>query len=448
MREALGLLVVAACRFDPAGVPDDGPRAADDASLDAPSGGPDAAVCASVTARIEVDGTPHASGSTPAEAVMVGDTVALSSQGSCGPGALTYAWQVSPIEGIRDTILPADDAGAITVYATLPDAYSVTLTVRDAGGATDAATIYAFDAIGFATVPGVPSKVRDVDVGDDRLWIATETGAVRVPLGALAPVTSIDAEAGGAALPAKTGAVLWDDARSALWVGAFDPAAGVWRVDYAAAPTATLIGYDALLGAAAKTFDLAIVREDAADTIAAATDRGTAFNPGGDAFETRFVTMPLRTTGVTQAGDTTWVLGDALHDLDAPATFPVIAGGEPTGLAADLDGEGVWVGNEMMGAAHVTRAGAGVDVTLVSGLATDKVRAFAVEPDGRAAGDVWVATQKGLARWKLDREVWVLYGNNQGLTGHLDLRAVAVASGSARAVYAGGAAGAVYAAPP
>ncbi len=453
----VAVLAAGGCRFDAAGI--EGEPELDDAGgrlTDA--GSIDAAVCTEVTARIRVDDVEHTSATAPAATVLIGDTVALSSQGSCGPTALAYQWQVSPVTGIRDTIEPADDAAAITVFATVPDAYSVTLTVS-AAGEVAVTTIYAFDAAGFAELVGVPTKVGDLDVGDGQLWAATDSGAVRLPLATLAPVTSINDEALGGgpnALPGKQEAILWDDARQVTWIGGSDAAPGVWRVDYGAVmPVTTRVDFAAALGGNARTTELALVGEPEPGTLAATTELGVAFAPDGAAFASAFVPAsgPVELGAAVEA-DETWAVGSALFAIDTGRVFQLFGNGKATGLVADLDGLGLWAGIEGEGIAHAELDGAGIQLTTfdaLNGLPSSNVRSVAIESAGRAAGDVWVATSRGLARWKADRQTWVGYGNPQGLMGFLDLDAVVVhapADGVGRAVFAGGNAGAVYSRVP
>jgi hypothetical protein len=440
MRATAAVLVVgaavAACRFDPAGVAGD-----DDPRRDAPpTDGAlvDAAICPSPTARISVDGVVHDGAGGPAAVVLVGDTVALGSHGSCGPGPLTYQWQVSPVTGVRDTLAPGDDAPAITVYPTLADRYSVTLTVRAPDGSAASETIYAFDARGFAPLATRPRRVRDLEIGGGRLWVASGAGTFSADLDAPADLAEVDGR-----LPRRAGAVVWDPTRDALWVGAQAPSASVWRID---GGDVVEVDVAAILGGVAVVSDLAVVVEPMPGAIAVATDRGVAFAADGVAFEAAF---GGGAAAVAEAGET-WVLGDLLRSVDSGRSFIMVDTGEPTAMVSDLDGGGVWVAIDGEGVAHARFVGDGIAVArfdVAGGLPSPSVRALAIERDGRFAGDVWAATARGLARWKADREVWVAYGNPQGLQGFLDLSAVAV-GGPRRTVFAGGASGLVYAAQP
>jgi hypothetical protein len=434
-RAILVTALCAGCRFDAAGVPADG----GEAPLDAPRA-LDAALCTATTAAITVDGVAHTGTATPAEVVLVGDTVALSSDGSCGPTALSFEWQVSPVAGIRDTIVPADDAPAISVYPTLPDAYSVTLTVRAGDGSSASTTIYAFDAAGFAPLTTELRKVRDLDVGRGRLWIGGDEGAHRASLAAPADPVAVRDEAGGEAVPGKVEAVLWDDARGLLWIAGKDAEPGAWRVDYGATPPAAT-RLDFPFGAAVAD-DVALVVEDDAGSVAVATDLGVAFAVDGTGFNETFLTgAPAAATAEAEA---TWVLHGTLQSVDDPAISLGALGGRPTALVAGADAT-LWMADDGGGIARRDDDGT-TPYGIADGLPAIEVRALAIERTGRAAGDVWAATRRGLARWKADRGVWIGFGNEQGLQGFLDLRAVAIAAGPTRAVYAGGAAGVVYAA--
>jgi hypothetical protein len=76
-----------------------------------------------------------------------------------------------------------------------------------------------------------------------------------------------------------------------------------------------------------------------------------------------------------------------------------------------------------------------VDVFTVEagGLSNNRARDIAVD----TGGDLWVATARGVARYKRDREVWVAMGTAAGLD-NLDLHAIGTfGNGSGRSVVVG-----------
>src|SRR5262249_30131937 len=114
------------------------------------------------------------------EPVIVGDTVQLSSIGTCVRAwPATYAWSVTPSDGTDTTALPALDASSLSIYPLSAATYTIALTVTDALGRTATlGPLQAIDARGFALLDALPGSgdVRDASLGGGALWLATADG--------------------------------------------------------------------------------------------------------------------------------------------------------------------------------------------------------------------------------------------------------------------------------
>jgi ligand-binding sensor domain-containing protein len=149
-----------------------------------------------------------------------------------------------------------------------------------------------------------------------------------------------------------------------------------------------------------------------------------------------------------------WAGGHRLYDMAAGGNpvdpFDDAVGDDLTirDLAVYAAAGELWLATDGNGVARVNlNSGALIDhfTATDTGLEGDKIRAIAVEQAGPFAGDVWAATDKGVARFKRDRGVWLTYGNSQGLQGRLDVNGIAIdADGGRRGVWAGSKGGLVY----
>jgi hypothetical protein len=371
---------------------------------------------------------------TPRTRVLVGDTVTLSAAGSCSQnGPLTYQWQISPIDDTRETASPSLSAAALTIYPVLPREYIVEVTVSD--GVTSDTVLAQFVAHGFAEQSGVDPDVRDLAVGGGRLWIATRTGAFRSDdLDDPTTFVDLDGEVSGGGednLPEGFDTIYFEDDQQALWLGNKDAAAGLHRVDYvnADAPSSNLVHYDGLtvLGAIAEPHDIVGFGEG----VAVATSLGAASAPDGadPVFGNPFRPLALALFAVADRAGL-WAGGTRVYRQSGDGVFDPFgeADDKVRAMATDDFGGELWVGTDGFGIASLDPAGGTIAVYDEAGadLLSNKVRAIAIEPSGPFAGDVWIATDKGIGRFKRDRGIWLTYANSEGLMGNLDVRGIAI----------------------
>jgi ligand-binding sensor domain-containing protein len=426
-------LAVGGCSFDVSGLggddDDDDDVVGDDGGAD---GAGDAGPCAEpLQATLAIDGFETG---TPRTRVLVGDTVTLSATGSCSlNGPLSYQWLISPIDNTRETAIPNLTAATLTVYPVLPRTYIVELTVDDG---VDSVTVDAeLVAYGFAEQDGVDNDVRDLDVGGGRLWVATRTGAFRSN-GLVDPMTFVEihdeVEGNGEdTLPSGVDTVYYEEDEQAVWLGNKDIASGVHRVDYNGddTPVANLIHYDGFtaLGTFAETHDIAGFD----DGVVVATSTGMVSAPDGANPVFGDLFRPFEFSLFAAADrDGLWAGGTRVYRPEGGGPFDPFDEGDDKVrvLKADPFGGELWVGTDGFGIATLDAEGETIAIydEDTSHLTAEKIRAIAIEPAGRFAGDVWVATDRGIARFKRDQGIWLTYGNTEGLMGNLDVRGIAI----------------------
>jgi hypothetical protein len=466
MRRGIALagvfLAVAACRFDASGQPlgDDGGQPVDGNDIGQDGGDVDAAPgdagpCgADIWVEMSVNGQPTPLGDgEPYAHVLVGDTVTLSASGSCSAdGSLLYNWQISPIDGTRETALPHTQAETITVYPMNVDAYQVTLMIADSNGRDASMDVFAFRAHGWNDISGI-TNVNDVDVGEGMLWVAHGGGADRLPLANPTSFVDIAAEVDPGSDPPlenKASSVFFGPA-DLVWIGHTDARAGVWRLDYdQIPPRSTFHPYDTILNVVnATVYDIG----PHTTGVAVATSDGLVMALDNVLFTDTFVPPDMEMRAVATGDGQRWAGASRLYDLDAGGTstdpFGDAADSKIRNLAIDVANDELWVASEDLGIARVDNTTGAViatydDVNTIP-LTTDKLRYAAIETTGPFAGDAWVATDKGVARYKRDRDTWIIMGNGFGLNGHNDVRSVVVDEADGRRViYAGTSNGVVY----
>jgi ligand-binding sensor domain-containing protein len=116
-------------------------------------------------------------------------------------------------------------------------------------------------------------------------------------------------------------------------------------------------------------------------------------------------------------------------------------------LAIAGDDDQLWVGGDDKGVALFDTNGLVSSETFLTadGLPSNRVRALSLD----AAGDVWAATQAGVARYKRDVEAWIPMTASAGLDGLTDLVAVsATTDGGDRVVVVAGNDGVALLGPP
>jgi hypothetical protein len=444
-------ILLAACRFDAGGLPGGDGGAPVDA--EAPRTDADETCPTPVRVQLSVDSaTAPLSPGQPFAHVLIGDLVELSAAGSCVQrGPISYEWQISPLDGTRQTALPDLTAETLTVYPVTAQQYTVSLTVRDGDGASQVLQVFGFEAHGFARLDGIADgEIRDLSAGGGSLWIAARSGAYRASLeapegGFFALADEID----GDALPDRTRAIFYDPVTSQVWVGDERASDDVWRIDLNQVPPssqAVELDDDDALGDSATVFAIARL----AAGVALATDRGLTWcDDQDDGCEGRLAPEGVEVRALAYPR---WAGAARLYDVgaDGAPSDPFPGGGDAKirALAVDAAAGELWIGADGGGIARADAAtGAPIEVytKALSGLESDKIFALAVETTGRFAGDVWAATESGVSRFVRAREVWITLGNNQGLAQRNKLRAIAVDEAAGRRViFAGSTNGLVY----
>lgn len=115
---------------------------------------------------------------------------------------------------------------------------------------------------------------------------------------------------------------------------------------------------------------------------------------------------------VAQNADGGWAGDRALLEVDTGESFFPFADNDDNKIRALAgDGDRVWVGSDNQGIALFNGAIGEQVFTEAEGLPSNKVRGLAID----AAGDVWAATDRGVARFKSDRQKWIAMGAEAGL---------------------------------
>ncbi len=354
-----------------------------------------------------------AAGIDPVTTVLLGDTVVLSADGSCSQrGPVTFEWQIVDAE-LAVTADAATDSETLRVYPVLPGDYRVTLTVSDDAGSGDPVSVTALRAFAWAPLAD-QVDVRDVAVGDGRIWMATGDGAFFVDLADVRAGSQAvnDLVAGQPDVSDNLSAVYFSgQGGGEVWFGRRGNTDQVWRVDAASGAVEVLT-----LPAAVNVRDIAAagagVIVGARDGVLQAPDNEIFGDPDpvGDVF------------AVAENAESAWAGG---RDLFRVGTTTVLS---PFGEADDKiralvgDGARVWVGSDDQGIARIEGSEVADVYTDVEDLPTNKIRALAVD----STGDVWAATDTGVVRYKNDRNVWVPMAEAEGLDGFVDDFGVAV----------------------
>jgi hypothetical protein len=431
---------------------------ASDAGLDQPDAGQECEGALRLELRIGgVAVTDEEPG--PYVEALLGDVVEISAAGSCGgEGALTYEWAITPDDGILATAAPelTDGTTTFTVYPTAAGDYTVALTVRDADGMSVDTTALAIRAHAWqaATVPPALNmgEVRDLSVGGGNLWIAAGGGPFLLPL-AGAPDAFAEVNETGSTVPNDLSAVLFDDRTDFLWFGRAADEGGAWRVDTTTTPTpqSVQIPWDDsdAINETAQALDIVT---SGSDTIIVATSRGiTAVDGNEPSFDGQ--TQPEGQNPAALATGSGRQLAGArqIYDLASGEQFDSGAGGSDNrirAMAIDTPSEDLWVGTDGNGVASFdlrTNMPIAVYTESDSGLGSNAIRALLVEAEGPYAGDVWAATDSGVSRYIRARQTWFHMNEAHGLSGHLDLTALAIDTDQdRRVIYGGSAAGVVH----
>jgi hypothetical protein len=460
------LLVTGGCTFRPPNLEPGNPdapdaRPADDGGVDArPDVPPDASpACAGDEVRLElrIGGAAATEGNGPYAQVLLGDLVEISAAGSCaGAGEVSYEWSLSPAEGIEATAEPAlaDDPEVFSVYPTAAGDYQVTLTVRAPSGASQTRSVAAIRAHAWQEAD-VDSglnmgTVRDMSVGRGNLWIAAGGGPYALPLAgptnAFARVQHSGDQVGN-----DLQVVLFDARTDFLWFGRRPNDDGLYRLNMAVAPVESqkieFNGVDALDGDA-ETRDIVA---HGTNTIVITTNQGiTAVDGSEPEFSGRIQPDGQNPEALAFPRGRRLAGSRRLYDLDTSSVYDLGVGGMDNkirAMAAHEADEVLWIGTDGEGVVTFDlRTNTVLErYTDQDDLESDIVRALLVESEGPHAGDVWIATSDGVARYISRRQTWLDMDEDQGLGGNQDLAAIAIdTSENRRVLYAGSSSGVVY----
>ena len=423
---AAGLLV--GCSFDPsanvAGGGDGGPTGGD--------AGPDAGPCDEpLHAEMTVNGTASAASGEPFVTVLIGDSVQLSAAGSCTEsGTIEYVWSITGDgdgDAIEGTAAPDLASAVVDVYPVARGDYTVTLAVSDGTSTSDPLSVFAFRAIAWQA-SAEALDIRDLATTTATLWVAASAGAYQLPLADVLGTPSLvnDLAGGDDDIPNDLSASA-AGLGGTVWFGHKPNDSLVWRVDTDNGRV-TAIDFT-------PNFEDAVVEDiGRGETgIVLATRDGVVEAPDNQTFEAPLITA--QSFAVTRGGSGGWAGGAKLYQLPAGTEFDLF-GVDDNKIRAllEVDGE-IWAGADDPGVAVFDPGTLTVTsiFTTANGLPSNKVRAIAVD----TTGDVWLATDRGVARYKQDRAVWVAMGAGTGI-GSIDVRAVtAVGAGAARKIIAG-----------
>lgn len=423
---ATGLLC--ACSFDPSGsLPGGG-----DGGPGGDGGRPDSGPCLeAIHAQLAANGVAEAAEGEPLVTVLIGDSVELSALGSCTQsGTIDYQWSIvdqDDDDKIEGTAAPDLTAEAIDVYPLTPGDYTVELTVGDGAERADAISVLAIRAVGWK-VSGEALDVRDLAVTGGNLWVATSAGASQLAITNVLGVSVLvnDLANGDDDIPNDLSAVA-AGLDSTVWFGHKPNDSLVWRVDLDPNPRTTAIDFT-------PNFEEAEVRKigRGATGIVIATRDGVSAAPDNQTFEAPLITAS--SFALTRGDSGAWAGGTVLYRLPDGTEFDVF---EPGGngdnkIRALLDVEGqIWAGSDGFGVALYDPAASDVlDIFTAAAddLPSDKARSIAVD----TTGDIWVATDKGVARYKQDRALWVPMGAASGLDTAIDIQAIETAGSNAQ----------------
>lgn len=444
------LCVPLACVFDTSGamLPDRDPSDAG-AGVDG-----QALPCDSdVTVQLSIGGvSEEPTPGQPYVHALLGDVVELSARGSCvREGPLVYEWQVSPIDETRTTAEPSLQSEVITIVPVLAEEYAVTLRVSG-GSASAQKTVLGISAYGWQRRGGSLDEpdVRALATGAEHLWLAHEGGAHALALDDGSPgdeFVDLAAESTGEPIPENLGSAYYSDETGLLWLASDESTDRVLQVAFdVAEPAVVAVAIDGSgeLGGPARVFAISGRNR----SVAVATDRGLAHSQNGNAFNNVFRPDGGGALYATVGGTRGYTGGPSVFDLSAMgAPFDPFDGAVGSdiavrALAVDAERQELWIATSGHGIARVDNSGPlsviAIYDTANGQLESDEVRALAIEQQGLYAGDVWAATDRGIARYVRTRDRWLQMGNLQGLQERLDVQALAIdEQAGRRAIYAG-----------
>lgn len=387
-----------------------------------------------------------ADGATPLFTVAPGDSVALSAAGSCvSQGTIEYSWTIVStgagfdLAGTADTSVRSE---TLSVYAERAGTYEVRLTVSDGDVDVKTLSAVAFEVPSWTAVNTFPApgngmpEFRDVSIGDGFLWVAAKEGAFRVPLddpvdGTIFEVNTLLTGAGNVPLPGDTKAVFYDANIQFVWFSNDAADTDLYRGNFQVTPPVgqaiDTSGVNGKIRDIAPFSPMGIVVAGAAGVY---TSFGSAiFSPENTDLDAR---------AVLSRGAELWVGSDGeegLHELTGDSSFDIFPGDDKVRRLILVDDQ-LWIASDAEGIARVNPADPN-DKTIYNfaggELPSDRGRFLASE----ANGDIWAATNFGVARYKADRDLWLSF-NLDGLEDYTDANTIAIdVSNGQRTLYVG-----------
>jgi hypothetical protein len=459
----VGAVVLGGCSFRPESVgavddagarPDRDPGAPDANPIDVYDPIIDAGPCPEdLFISVQIDGVEIGG---PVPDVLVGDSVRISANGTCvRTPPMILEWSISPLShDILDTALGTDVD--FTVYTKIASTtYVIDFVVRDGNNNSLSRSFNAFHTVGFQAAGGLAgndAEIKGLDAGDGLLWLATKQDGFSMPVDQPGTFTDITSSWGGDTVSDDIKPVFYDEATDQVWFGDAQSASVAWQGDVAT-QTFAAVAYDgplALDGAAT-----AFVFAPSTGGLLLGTSAGVTTWTLGLTFVGRIQPdLNDSVKGIAIAGLRRWGGDQALYDLDMTSTVIRPFGGTADQKinALHVDATGVlWVASDDQGVARVDgQTGTTIEIfTSSNGLPSNKVRAFTEETSGPFAGDVWIATDAGLARWKADREIVIPLIGTAGLGSSTNLNDVAFSDdANDQRIFAGSTQGLVYAVRP
>ena len=381
----------------------------------------------------------------PLLTVAPGDSIALSAVGSCVlQGTIAYAWTIESQDGSFDLAATSDngvDSETLSVFAERAGIYRIALTVSNGGIAEQTLDAIAFEVPAWTVVDSFPAapaggpEFRDVSIGDGFLWVASKEGAYRVSLadpvgGTIEEVNSvIDTGGTNVALPSNSRATFYETDRKFAWFSNEASDTDIYRGNFQnAIPIGQAIN---LSGAASGQIrDIAPLSPNG---VVVASQAGVFSSPGSSVFTPVDTTIDARAV-LSRAGEL-WVGSDGVEGL-RELTSDQLVDVFPGSLVDDkirriiLVDDRLWIASLDQGIARVNPADTS-DKTIYNlaggHLPSNNVQFLAAE----ASGDIWAGTTGGVARYKADRDLWVIF-TQDGLEGHIDANTIAVDESNGR----------------
>lgn len=410
----------------------------------------DAAPCAGdlqMVLRVNGEEVPDPTSGAYRLNVLVGDLITLSAAGSCSSsGELAYEWVLAPDPGTAAGGFAAD---AIDFYPDQVGDYTATLRIQGDSGAPVEGGIqiraHGWQPVEALAGGGEVTDIRELDVSEGDLWVAANGGAYQLPLtGAQDTFIDLASEATGDIIVGNLSTAYYDQASGNVWFGRNGFTGVVWRLepDRRPQPVSTAISISDALGENATVHDIG----PGAIGVAVATDRGLTETADGETFNgDQEPNNDGNVRSVVSGGGQHWAGGRALYDLNSGRSILPFGGTDGDDnrivtLVVDEANDDLWVGSADRGIARLSNVNGmpqGIYDDGSSGLATNTIRHLRVET-GRYAGDVWAATDQGVARYIRARDTWITMGDAHGLNGNLDVKAIAIDEADGRrAIYAG-----------